>query len=42
MVIRSDFQASVPSPRRRAWWDQVREAPEESSIAVLSRGTPQG
>lgn len=42
IVISSVFQASFPSPRRRAWWDQVREAPEDRSIAVLSRGTPQG
>ena len=42
MVISKDFQASAPSPRRRAWCDQVREAPEESKIAVLSKGTPQG
>lgn len=36
------FQASVAPPSRRVWWDHVREAPEESNMAVFKRGTPHG
>jgi len=35
-------QASLPSPFRSLWCDQVRDTPEDSRMAVLSRGTPQG
>lgn len=32
----------MPFLWRRAWWDQVKDAPDESSIAVFKRGTPHG
>lgn len=27
---------------RRAWWDQVKDTPEDNNIAVFNSGTPQG
>lgn len=42
MVISKEVQASSPFPSRKLWWDQVKEAPEDRSTAVLRSGTPQG
>lgn len=38
----SEFQASVALPSRSLWWDQVSDTPEDKSMAVFSKGTPQG
>lgn len=42
IVTSRAFHASFPLPSRKLWWDQVREAPEDRRIAVLSSGTPHG
>lgn len=41
-VIIKAFHVSIPFPSRNLWWDHVSEAPEDSRIAVLRRGTPHG